>query len=165
MKNTIYNALVFNVAWLVCILGGSTIAVPVAVLVITIHLKFFSNHKQEILLIASVVIIGFGLDNMLIRTGLLIAPDNSLWPPLWLISLWGLFATTLNHSMKWFHNHVVVSVVLGGIAGTMTYLAGTRLTDFSLKQPLLTTLVVIFLLWCFIFPACLFFTKKLLPKP
>ncbi len=164
MKKTIYNALVFNVAWLACILGGSTGAVPVALLVITIHLTFFSDHKKEFLLIVVVIFIGFVVDNFLIRAGFLIPPDNSFWPPLWLISLWGLFATTLNHSMKWFQNRVAVSVVLGGIAGTLTYLAGTRLTDFSLKQPLPVTLAVMFAMWCVIFPLCLYITKKMLPK-
>ncbi len=162
MKKTIYNAVVFNIAWLVCVLGGNGIAVLAAIVVVAVHLKYFSDNHKEIAFIALITFIGFMLDTTLIRSGWLIAPDASLWPPLWLVSLWALFATTLDHSMKWFQSRLLVSVVMGGVAGTLTYLAGTRLTDFSLKLPLLKTLAVIFIVWCVVFPLCLAIAKKML---
>lgn len=162
MKNTIYNAVVFNLAWLVCVFGGSYIAVPAALLVIGVHCYFFSDNAKEILLIAIIIAVGVLVDSLLIRTGFLVSPDQSRWPPLWLVSLWGLFATTLNHSLKWFQNHFMVAVVLGGVSGSLTYFAGTRLSDFSLKQPQLVTLAAMFLVWCCVFPLCLWIAKKLL---
>lgn len=162
MKKTLLNAVIFNIAWLACILGGSLVAVPVAIVVIGFHLTYFSDNTVEATLIAAVLLLGVVVDSVLIRTGLLVPPDTSLWPPLWLVCLWGLFATTLNHSMMWFQSHLGVAVVTGGIAGALTYLAGTRLTDFSLRDPQTTTLVAMFLVWCLVFPFCLMLAKTLL---
>ncbi len=162
MKAKIYNAVAFNLAWLVCVLGGSVIAVPVSVLVIVIHLKFFSGNLRELYFIIAVLLFGVVVDSGLIRSGLLIAPDNSLWPPLWLMSLWALFATTLNHSLKWFQTHLPSAILVGGVAGALTYLAGTRLTGFALKSPQLLTLLLMFLVWCVVFPICLLVARKAL---
>lgn len=163
MKNTIYNAVVFNASWLACVLGGSWVAVPVAVVVITVHLYFFSDdNKSEAGLIFVVLLLGVVVDSLFIRSGILISPDGGLWPPLWLICLWGLFATTLNHSLKWFQTRTIVSVILGGVAGALTYLAGTRLTDFALREPALLSLAVMFLAWCLVFPFCLLLARNLL---
>ena len=162
MKNSIYNAVVFNVAWLVCVLGGSAVALPVAILVIAIHLIWFSNSRAEIGLVLVVVLLGVVVDSVLIRSGLLVSPDGGHWPPLWLVCLWGLFATTLSHSLKWFHTHLGLALIVGGIAGALTYLAGTRLSDFALREPQSMTLVAMFLVWCVVFPFCLILAKKLL---
>jgi len=162
MKNTVYNALVFNISWLVCVLGGSLVALPAAVLVIAIHLRFFSGNRSEILLIMLVLLLGVVVDSFFIRSGLLVAPDGSLWPPLWLVCLWGLFATTLNHSLKWFQSYLGIAVVVGGIAGSTTYFAGTRLTDFMLREPQPLSLAVMFVVWCAVFPFCLLISKRLL---
>jgi len=72
VKNTIYNAVVFNLAWLVCVFGGSYIAVPAALLVIGVHCYFFSDNDQEILLIAIIIAVGVLVDSLLIRTGFLV---------------------------------------------------------------------------------------------
>lgn len=162
MKKTLYNALVFNVSWLACVLGGSVVALPVAVLVIAIHLYFFSDNRSEIVLILLALLLGVVVDSVFIRSELLLSPDGSLWPPLWLICLWGLFATTLNHSLKWFQNHLGIAVIVGGVAGSMTYFAGTRLSDFALREPHLLTLAIMFLVWCVVFPLCLLTSKHLL---
>lgn len=162
MKNKIYNAVVFNVAWLVCVLGGSLAAIPAALIVISIHLFFFSKNKTELALIIVVLLLGIVVDSLLMRSGLLQSPDGSVWPPLWLVCLWALFATTLNHSLKWFQTHIGVAIILGGVAGTLTYLAGTRLTAFSLREPQALTLGVMFAVWCVVFPFCLMLAKNLL---
>ena len=162
MNKILINALVFNIAWLVCVLGGNIIALPVALVVIAAHCFYISDNNREIILILVVVALGVLVDSVLIRTGFLIPPNENLWPPLWLVCLWGLFATTLNHSLKWFQSHTAIAVVIGGIAGSLTYLAGTRLTDFSLKEPRLVTIAVMFVTWCFVFPFCLRLANKIL---
>ena len=95
MKKILYNAIVFNIAWFVCILGGSKIAVPFAFVVIGIHLAFFSDNKTEIGLILVVPLFGVVVESIFIRSGLLVPPDGSLWPPLWLICLWAVSYTHL----------------------------------------------------------------------
>ena len=164
MIKILYNAIVFNIAWFVCVLGGSTIAVPFAVVIVGIHLVFFSNNKAEIVLIAVVALLGIVVESIFIRAGLLVPPDGSLWPPLWLISLWFFFATTLNHSLKWFQSHLPVALVMGAVSAPLTYLAGTRLNDFSLREPILLTLVAMGVVWGVAFPLCLILAKNLLSE-
>ena len=162
MKKILYNAIVFNIAWFVCILGGSSIAVPFAFAVIGVHLVFFSDNKTEIGLITVVVLFGIVVESIFIRAGLLVPPDGNLWPPLWLICLWGFFATTLNHSLRWFQSHLPVAAAIGAVSAPLTYLGGTRLNDFSLREPVLITLVAMGVVWCVAFPVCLFLAKGLL---
>ncbi len=161
LKRTLYNGVVFNLSWLACVLGGSVVAAPVVLLVVAVHLHFFSSNKAEIALIFVVVLLGIVVDGIFIRSGLLIPPDSSLWPPLWLTSLWALFATTLNHSMRWFQNHLYIAACVGGISGALSYLAGTRLSDFSLREPLPVTLGIFFFVWCIVFPTCALLGKQL----
>ncbi len=161
LEKSLYNAIVFNLAWLVCVLCGSLVALPAAALVIAIHLYLFSDNRSEAGLIVAVVLLGIVVDSLLLRAGLLVSPQGGLWPPIWLMCLWGLFATTLNHSLKWFQSHAVAAMVVGGLAGAMTYLMGTRLTDFSLKNPQMLTLMVMFIIWCLVFPFCLLLAKNL----
>jgi len=164
MKKTIYNAVVFNIAWFVCILGGSTIAVPFAFVVIGVHLAFFSDNKTEIALIIVVLLLGIVVESVFIRAGLLIPPDGSLWPPLWLVSLWGFFATTLNHSLRWFQTRLPIAFVMGAISAPLTYLAGTRLNDFSLREPVFLTLAAMGVVWCVVFPFCLILARRILSE-
>ena len=164
MKKILYNAIVFNIAWFVCILGGSLYAVPFAFVVIGIHLAFFSNNKTEIALIVVVLLLGVVVESVFIRAGLLIPPDGSLWPPLWLICLWGFFATTLNHSLRWFQSHLPVALIMGAVSAPLTYLGGTRLNDFSMREPLILTLVSMGVVWCVVFPFCLILARHLLSE-
>jgi len=163
-KKTLYNALVFNVAWLFCVLGGSKVAIVVTMLVLAAHFYFISTDPREIGLVVLVVALGIMMDSLLIRAGILISADGSLWPPIWLLCLWAMFATLLCHSMKWFQTHLPVAFLLGGISGTLSYTAGTRLTDFALREPLWSSLPVIALCWCVTFPFCLMLAKKVLSK-
>jgi len=130
MKKILYNAIVFNIAWFVCILGGSLYAVPFAFVVIGIHLAFFSNNKTEIALIVVVL----------------------------------LFATTLNHSLRWFQSHLPVALIMGAVSAPLTYLGGTRLNDFSMREPLILTLVSMGVVWCVVFPFCLILARHLLSE-
>jgi len=162
MKTTIYNAVSFNLAWLVCVLGGNVAALAITVLVIAIHMKFVSKNPIELAFIAVVMLLGVVIESLSIRAGLLVSADGGLWPPVWLVCLWGLFSTLLNHSLKWFQSHLALAAVAGGVSGALTYLAGTRLSDFSLREPQFLALAILFVVWCFVFPFCLKLANNLL---
>ena len=165
MKTKIYNALSFNAAWLVCVIYGSLAAVIATIIVIAIHMFFVSKNPLELALIALVILLGVAVDSVFIRSGLLISPDGGLWPPLWLVCLWGLFSTMLNHSFKWFQSHLALAAVVGGVSGSLSYLGGTRLNDFTLREPQFLTLVIMFITWGCVFPICLKLASTLLREP
>ena len=74
----------------------------------------------------------------------------SAWPaglaPYWMLSLWIVFATTLNHSLRWLMNRPVAAALAGAIGGPLAYLAGAKLGALSIVTPAVT-LPFIALLW------------------
>jgi hypothetical protein len=56
-------------------------------------------------------------------------------PPLWIVAMWSNFAITLNHSLAWLQRNLWAAGVVGGLAGPIAYLAGSRLGAISLVAP------------------------------
>jgi hypothetical protein len=48
--------------------------------------------------------------------------------------LWGLFATTLNISLRWLKNQYLLSTFIGGISGPIAYWSGSKLGALSLTN-------------------------------
>ena len=120
------NALLFQFGWLACVLGGDRVAVPVAAALLLLHWWFFSREAAEWLCIAFTVAIGVALDITLESAGVLqFANDTPI--PLWLVALWALFATTLNHSLRWLQPHWAWAALLGAGAGPFSYWSGVQL--------------------------------------
>ena len=56
-------------------------------------------------------------------------------PPLWLLCLWPLFASTLLHSLKWLFKWPSLGTLLVALGGWGSYLAGAKLTQAQLHWP------------------------------
>lgn len=133
-------------------LGGSKVAVIAVAVTITLHMIFISEQNRELLFIALVAVIGGVVEFGFVWFDVLKSPSDSLLPPLWLLALWPLFATTLNHSTKWFQQHLWISAVAGAIAGPLTYYTGTRLTDYEIVAPQSTSMLKLMIVWMLVFP-------------
>ena len=94
------NVVMFNGAWLCCVLGGNQIAIATALTVVMLHLRFIADDWREVLLVIQVVVLGFFVDSMLIRSGVIVLSNDALIAPVWLICLWIVFSTLLNHSLR-----------------------------------------------------------------
>ncbi len=159
-QKNIGNALLFNVAWLCCVLGGDIVAVSSAAAVLFVHVRYIGGDWREILLILQILVLGFFVDSILMRSDVLLAPASVSMPPIWLMCLWVIFATTLNHSMRWFHSHFVIAMLLGGCMVPLSYYAGTRFTDFSLADPVFVSMAIIGSVWALVFPLCLWLAQR-----
>jgi hypothetical protein len=102
------NFAVFQLAWLSSVLGGAMKMPwlgPVAVLVaLTIHFKAARRPFEEFVLVISCALIGAAFDSMLVAMAWVTYPAglfSSFMAPYWIITMWMLFATTLNVSMRW----------------------------------------------------------------
>ncbi|MDE1464577.1 DUF2878 domain-containing protein [Spartinivicinus poritis] len=138
MKNKthalIINALLFQLGWFSCILGGNYIAVVCLATILAIHFYWIGNWQQERELLATVLLVGASIDSFWIQLGVIIKPGTqTALVPLWLACLWVIFATTLNHSLAWFKSHKLIAIPVGGIAGCACYAAGIQLTELSLS--------------------------------
>ena len=151
MAWTIYNAAAYQIAWFAGILGaahgyasaGTAIAVGVAAL----HLAVQRPRAGELKLIACAAAVGVAHDAVLMHLGFVDftpAGWSEPWPPYWMVGLWVAFATTLNHSMRWFMQRPWRGIAAGVLGGPLAYLAGARLGALSLSEFAVPAIAVTF---------------------
>ena len=134
----IINLLVFDAAWFLTVKGAAMgfpwVGPVVTLAVLAYHLKTSTQRGAELRLAAFALFLGFLVDSLLLATGW-IAYSNGSWlpglAPYWIVTLWALFATTLNVSMRWLSGRHVLAAVFGAVGGPLSYLAGARLGAMS----------------------------------
>jgi len=138
------NFLLFQAGWFACVLGaargypwqGALVALLIAAFIV-----FRSrNPRDELSLVLVAALIGFAFDSVLALTGWLSFAGAVPLPalaPVWMVSLWALFATTLNVSLRWLREWPVLGVLFGAIGGPVAYYAGERLGALQFADPLL----------------------------
>lgn len=161
MKLPLLNALCFQLGWFACVLGGSAVAVPVTAVLLLIHGKYFVSSQFEWLLIAGMATTGLLLDGLLGKLGIFTFEEQGWFLiPIWLLCLWSLFAATLCHSLAWLQHRLLLALILGAVAGPVSYLAGSKMSAVSLPQPLLVTIMVIGSVWAIVFPLSLYLARR-----
>lgn len=152
------NFIGFQIGWFACVLGaaygypllGPLVALPV----LGLHLLSQTGRRMEIALLGSATVIGSLYDQTLLSLGL-VSYNASLWSaawlPLWMITLWLLFATTLNVSLKWLHGRYPLASLLGFIGGPLAYWGGEKLGAMQWLQPL-ELLIALAIGWAILMP-------------
>jgi hypothetical protein len=75
-------------------------------------------------------VIGLMFDSVLVAAGWVTYPSglfNDLLAPYWIVTMWMLFGTTLNLSMRWLKGRPLLAALLGAIGGPASYIAGQKL--------------------------------------
>ena len=101
-----------------------------AAVVIGYHLIRAVTPLYEFYLILIAMTIGVLWDSLLVMLSLLDYASGILIPntaPYWIVVMWGLFATTINVSLRWLKGKYRLSIILGAIAGPLAYYGGERL--------------------------------------
>ena len=129
-RRPIINIVLFQSGWWACVFLSSLVSPFILLILLLIHLVFFSfNPLKETLLVFAVGVIGTLIDSTLMNLNVLEFPSteftihNSLCPT-WLSLLWMLFACTLYHSLFFLNNRIFLSMILGSIGATLSYIAG-----------------------------------------
>lgn len=145
--NLAVNFVAFQLGWFACVLGaanGLPWAGPLVVLaVVALHLARVRRPLPELRLVALAMALGLLVDSLLLATGWLSYPAGLWLPgpwgaylaPYWIVAMWALFATTLNVSMGWLRGRPLLAVLMGGIGGPLSYLAGEKLGGIELTAP------------------------------
>lgn len=162
-QHIVFNAAVFQLAWLACVLGGSGIAAAVTIAVVANHLHAVADTRREAIFLAMCVAAGVVCDLALIQLGVM--NTGNMLPPLWLTCLWVLFGTTAGYALRFFHGRLALCVAGGAIFAPLSYFGGARLADVALLQPVWAALLIISLTWAVIFPLLihLYTVNKLKP--
>ena len=156
------NFICFQLGWLSCVLGAANhhpwLGVLASICLIAWHLKVSNNWKPDAYLIISAMLLGLVFDFLPLRFGWISFESTPLWPnqipPPWMICLWGMFGTTLNVSLNWLKTRSIFAMLLGALAGPLSYLGGSGLgalemVDFS------AAMIYLSIGWAVAFPASL----------
>ncbi|MGO0305825.1 DUF2878 domain-containing protein [Endozoicomonas acroporae] len=164
----IANYLLFQLGWFACVLGGDQIALAAAVIVLFIHLLWIGNWHKEKQILALTLLLGCAIDSFLGNLEILKfnsqLDDAGRILPLWLACLWLIFATTLRHSLDWSRTNKLYGAILGFFGGPLSYLAGSKISDVTLAQPLWQTLLILAIIWAVVIPMLQSFSQAWLNK-
>jgi hypothetical protein len=147
----IWNFVAYQLTWLAVLISAAQdhawVGASLAIVVAAVHVRL-RREGLELKLIGLAALIGMLVDSTLAMTGQI--RFASAWPPnlapYWMLSLWIVFATTLNHSLRWLMMRPVAAALAGGVGGPLAYLAGAKLGALSITTPAVT-LPLIALLW------------------
>lgn len=133
------NALLFQAVWLVCVQGNNLYAVIATVLLLIINQVMFKTRLKFLALLLIFSFIGYVGDNVIssalrlhYTNNFILFPQSELsitLAPLWLLSLWIAFSTTLNHSLAWLQKSPYIAFLIGGLLVPLSYLAGINLSN------------------------------------
>ena len=170
----LWNLFLFQAGWIICVMSvaeNSYITAYIAIVfVIIIHfsvVKYYDilNWKKEFALLICAGLLGLFIDSINVHLGIFettLRQEDNYFAPLWLIGLWLLFSLTINHSLSWLKNKLVLSMGLGAIFAPSAYYAGVELGALYLPtQTLTTSLFVIAIEWSVVMPIILLLNHKI----
>jgi hypothetical protein len=161
------NILFFKLTWLACVLGGANglawIGPLSCIAFLLAQRQWLGASKNEWQLVAVIASIGFLVDSSYVLSGLV--QFATPWPtadaaPLWIVAMWANFALTLNHSMRWFQEHLIIAALMGAIAGPGAYLAGRTLGAAEFLAADSVVLTVLALAWGSAVPLALMLASR-----
>ncbi len=167
------NVLVFQIAWLMSVIGGAQQMPwlgPIAALIaLAMHLNAARKPFEEVLLVLSCALIGATFDSILVAAGWVTYNAglfSSYFAPYWIITLWMLFATTLNVSMRWLRGKPRLAALLGFYGGPASYIAGEALGGIVFNNQF-AALAALALGWAIMMPMLMWLSENLdgMPGP
>jgi hypothetical protein len=121
---------------------------------VAFHLVRAERPRPELLLILSAGVIGAFFDSLLVIAGWVTFPSgmfSEILAPYWIITMWMLFATTLNLSMRWMRGRPGLAAAFGFVGGPLAYLAGHKIGGIQFVDQM-TALAVLAIGWAVIMP-------------
>jgi len=141
----LWNIVAFNLVWFGLIFIGNAF-VPIAAILLSIHIWFFQAFKSEIVLIFLVATIGILLDTSLVYAGIFTFP-NTAGIPFWLTALWFCFACTIRHSLAFLAHSKIMQFIFGALLAPLSYLAGANFSVVQLSPTLVISYFILACLW------------------
>lgn len=162
------NLLAFQLGWFACVLGaawgrpwlGPLVALPVLLW----HLHNAGRPGREALLLATAGLLGLVLDSALVLAGRLSFTQGILiagLAPYWMVTLWALFASTFNVSLRWLRDRLPLAALFGAVGGPLAYLAGARLGAAHIMEPAWLGHLAVAAVYALATPALLVLARRL----
>jgi len=155
-QKIIMNAVLFQLGWFVCILFPLPWALVVVLTILVLHHRWLVADSREWVVVILVAALGVLVDQLMLILGVLSRVDGHWWMPTFLLLLWVLFGTTVNHCFAWLRQRLILAMFLGAIAGPMSYYGGAQLNQMiDIGDPTILSLLLLMVLWAMLFPVLL----------
>lgn len=155
------NAVLFQSGWLLCVMERGPLALAATAMILMAHGRWICQNTREWWLILALGAFGTALDFLLMQAGVF-RIDGHDFPPPWLIAVWLLFASTLNHSLRWLQSRLWLAALCGAISAPLSYVAGARLGALNID---LARLPLLALAWALLLPLAFHLSQRLLHTP
>ena len=159
MAGTIRNLVLFKLGWVGCILlaaaGEPLLATLAVAAVVTIHLFSAPVAVKEALLLVVAAVIGMAWESLLVSGGIVSYPGYAASAPMapyWIVAMWVLFATTINHGLRWIKRSGSIAALAGFVGGPLAFLGGAGMGAVEFGHTA-SALAVIGIGWAFLLPA------------
>jgi hypothetical protein len=140
-KNSIINAMGFQLVWFICVQGNDLNAAIATVALLIVYLMMFRTELKILIGLIVFSLIGYlgdGIIAMIFHLdylGSLNYNDHlDFLAPVWLLGLWLGFATTLNHSMQWLFKTPFLTVFIALFLVPVSYFAGINLSGSAFSS-------------------------------
>ncbi|SDK12187.1 DUF2878 domain-containing protein [Microbulbifer yueqingensis] len=162
MWRIIVNALLFDIAWPLCVLVDSVAVIVAFTLAnLFIHLRIVADKPNEWLWVGTIWLCGASMDTLVFSSGVLVNDDGSPFPPAWLLLLWANFAMALRYSMFFLQKSAWLAVVLGGAFGPFSYWTGAWLNGtVEFSEPVILSVSVLVILWALFLPFTTWLSRR-----
>jgi len=154
MRLTYLNYWLYQAGWFACVLGASRghpwVGLAFAVALTGVHLALSRERVVEIRLVLVTVAVGVLVEFIQITSGTYRFPSGTIvegLAPLWLLAMWGQFATTFRYSMRRVMTRPIRAALFGAAGGPVAFLAGARLGAVTLLPPVAHGLVRLSVAW------------------
>jgi hypothetical protein len=145
MANRLLNIIGFNISWFGLILFEERF-IPIVLLWLGLHFYLCQQRVAECKLILLVTIIGIVTDSSLLFFGVF-QFENQLVVPFWLMMIWVAFAATIAHSLHFLERSKILQLAVGFIFPPLSYIAGASLTVMTFGFELVTTYLILAIVW------------------
>ncbi|EGU32249.1 hypothetical protein VII00023_15176 [Vibrio ichthyoenteri ATCC 700023] len=143
----------FQLIWFLAVVGSERwqwLALVCLLMTLALSVKFHPLNWQKW---GALTLFGVGVDMVNASAGILIF--NSFAIPLWLVVLWGMFMWYAQFLVPAVSRYPLILVSLvGGIAGSLSYIAGYKLGAVQFGYSTLFTFFWFFLVWVMVTLLC-----------
>lgn len=146
-KNVIIASILFQCAWFASTLFGSLAALAASVGVWYVYSRMTTILPRHYRFVITVVAIGVLLDTILQMFRVIVFPGTFIFPPVWLMCLWFLFAMLVVVVLPKIVIQKKLFAFLSMIGGGLSYIAGIAITDAYLGIPAVYAYVLFFAMW------------------
>lgn len=142
----ITNIVGFQVAWFSAALLRDQ-ALWLMIPLLALHFYFSPSKRSDLKLVMYLLPLGLLAEALLLLTGI-VSYNSALMLPIWMVLIWVHLIVSCNHSLKWLQTSPAILVgVLGGVAGSSSYIAAGKLGAMQIAAPEITNIAIIGVLW------------------